>query len=177
MSPHILIERECCLLVLNSVTSTPQWILQPEAAWGVWPGSRPDCPCPVPDCSGQPPSDQSGFSSPLRNRIFSSDSTRKRLLSVASPDEIIPLDRVVQGLSSKSRGNHPFSGFGVTIGCILQILFMFWGPRTVAVGQTAILCVRHLGSQALLFAPQQRVHAPHLPSSLRTPLYTSNMTT
>jgi hypothetical protein len=30
-------ERECCLLVLNSVTSTPQWIRQPEAAWGcVW---------------------------------------------------------------------------------------------------------------------------------------------
>ncbi len=27
-------ERECCLLVLNSVTSTPQWIHQPEAAWG-----------------------------------------------------------------------------------------------------------------------------------------------
>ncbi len=28
-------ERECvcCLLVLNSVTSTPQWIRQPEAAW------------------------------------------------------------------------------------------------------------------------------------------------
>ena len=25
-------ERECCLLVLNSVTSTPQWIHQPEAA-------------------------------------------------------------------------------------------------------------------------------------------------
>jgi len=24
-------ERECCLLVLNSVTSTPQWIRQPEA--------------------------------------------------------------------------------------------------------------------------------------------------
>ena len=24
----------CCLLVLNSVTSTPQWIRQPEAAWG-----------------------------------------------------------------------------------------------------------------------------------------------
>ena len=23
----------CCLLVLNSVTSTPQWIRQPEAAW------------------------------------------------------------------------------------------------------------------------------------------------
>ena len=23
-------ERECCLLVLNSVTSTPQWIRQPE---------------------------------------------------------------------------------------------------------------------------------------------------
>jgi len=27
------IERERCLLVLNSVTSTPQWIRQPEAAW------------------------------------------------------------------------------------------------------------------------------------------------
>jgi hypothetical protein len=26
-------ERVCCLLVLNSVTSTPQWIRQPEAAW------------------------------------------------------------------------------------------------------------------------------------------------
>jgi hypothetical protein len=26
-------ERECCLLVFNSVTSTPQWIRQPEAAW------------------------------------------------------------------------------------------------------------------------------------------------
>jgi len=25
----------CCLLVLNSVTSTPQWIRQPEAAWGL----------------------------------------------------------------------------------------------------------------------------------------------
>jgi hypothetical protein len=24
---------ECCLLVLNSVTATPQWIRQPEAAW------------------------------------------------------------------------------------------------------------------------------------------------
>ena len=42
--PHLLLllllhhsrtrERECCLLVLNSVTSTPQWIRQPEAAWG-----------------------------------------------------------------------------------------------------------------------------------------------
>jgi hypothetical protein len=26
-------ERVCCLLVLNSVISTPQWIRQPEAAW------------------------------------------------------------------------------------------------------------------------------------------------
>ncbi len=28
--------RECCFLVLNSVTSTPQWIrpAEPEAAWG-----------------------------------------------------------------------------------------------------------------------------------------------
>jgi len=33
-------ERECCLLVLNSVTSTPQWIRQPEAAWGWWKLSR-----------------------------------------------------------------------------------------------------------------------------------------
>ena len=28
-----VLERVCCLLVLNSVTSTPQWIRQPEAAW------------------------------------------------------------------------------------------------------------------------------------------------
>jgi hypothetical protein len=28
-------ERVCCLLVLDSVTSTLQWIRQPEAAWGV----------------------------------------------------------------------------------------------------------------------------------------------
>ena len=27
-------ERVCCLLVLSSVTSTPQWIRQPVAAWG-----------------------------------------------------------------------------------------------------------------------------------------------
>jgi hypothetical protein len=27
------VERVCCLLVLNSGTSTPQWIRQPEAAW------------------------------------------------------------------------------------------------------------------------------------------------
>ncbi len=27
-------ERVCCLLVLNSGTSTPQWIRQPKAAWG-----------------------------------------------------------------------------------------------------------------------------------------------
>jgi hypothetical protein len=27
------LESVCCLLVLNSVTSTPQWIRQPEAAW------------------------------------------------------------------------------------------------------------------------------------------------
>ena len=27
------LERVCCLLVLNSVTSTPQWIRQPKAAW------------------------------------------------------------------------------------------------------------------------------------------------
>ena len=34
------------------------------------PGSSPGLPCPVPACIGQPPSDQSRFSSPLRNRIF-----------------------------------------------------------------------------------------------------------
>jgi hypothetical protein len=31
-------ERECCLLVLNSVTSTPQFIRQPEAAWLAYDG-------------------------------------------------------------------------------------------------------------------------------------------
>jgi hypothetical protein len=31
---YVHVERVCCLLVLNSVTSTPQWIRQPEAAWG-----------------------------------------------------------------------------------------------------------------------------------------------
>ena len=30
-----------------------------------------------------------------------------------------------------------------------------WGPRTGAAGPAAILCVRQLGSQALLFAPQR----------------------
>ena len=29
----LLLESVCCLLVLDSVTSTPQWIRQPEAAW------------------------------------------------------------------------------------------------------------------------------------------------
>ena len=33
-SREFLGERECCLLVLNAVTSTPQWIRQPKAAWG-----------------------------------------------------------------------------------------------------------------------------------------------
>jgi hypothetical protein len=33
-SPLVTVLRECCLLVLNAVTSTPQWIRQPEAAWG-----------------------------------------------------------------------------------------------------------------------------------------------
>jgi hypothetical protein len=32
---HSARESVCCLLVLNSVTFTPQWIRQPEAAWGV----------------------------------------------------------------------------------------------------------------------------------------------
>jgi len=33
--PPRSLERDCCLLVLNSVTSTPQWIRQPKAAWGM----------------------------------------------------------------------------------------------------------------------------------------------
>ena len=41
----------CCLLVLNSVTSTPQWIRQPESAWG-------------------PPSGRSGFSPPFGTEFF-----------------------------------------------------------------------------------------------------------
>jgi hypothetical protein len=32
-SPSPSPERVCCLLVLDSVTSTPRWIRQPEAAW------------------------------------------------------------------------------------------------------------------------------------------------
>ena len=32
--PRAHTERVCCLLVLNSVTSTQQWIRQSEAAWG-----------------------------------------------------------------------------------------------------------------------------------------------
>ena len=35
------------------------------------PGARPGRPCPVPACSGQPPSGRNGFSSPSRNRISS----------------------------------------------------------------------------------------------------------
>ena len=29
----LIIESVCCLLVLNAVTFTPQWIRQPKAAW------------------------------------------------------------------------------------------------------------------------------------------------
>ena len=32
---------ECCLLVLNAVPSTPQWIRQPKAAWGLMLGPAP----------------------------------------------------------------------------------------------------------------------------------------
>ena len=35
------------------------------------------------------------------------------------------------------------------------IRVMLWGPRTGASGQSVGLCVRQLGSQALLFAPQR----------------------
>ena len=37
------------------------------------PGARPGSPCPVPDCSGQPQSDQRRFIPPLRNRRSSKD--------------------------------------------------------------------------------------------------------
>ena len=79
----------------------------------------------------------------------------QRLRSVASPVRFIPPVQVVPGLSSGVRGNHPYSGgLGgeVTIVRAPPIRVMFWGPRTGAAGQTAGLCVRQLGSQALLFA-------------------------
>jgi hypothetical protein len=60
----------------------------------------------------------------------------------------------LSGLSSGARGNHPFSGGEVTIVRTPPVRFMFWGPRTIAAGVAAILCVRQLGSQALLLAPQ-----------------------
>jgi hypothetical protein len=34
------------------------------------PGARPGRPCPVPACSGQPPSGRSGFSSPFGTEFF-----------------------------------------------------------------------------------------------------------
>ena len=76
----------------------------------------------------------------------------QRLRSVASPVRFIPPVQVVPGLSSGVRGNHPYSGGEVTIVSAPPIRVMFWGPRTGAAGQTAGLCVRQLGSQALLFA-------------------------
>jgi hypothetical protein len=79
----------------------------------------------------------------------------QRLRSVASPVRFIPPVGVVPGLSSGARGNHPFSGGEVTIVRIPPIRVMFWGPRSGAAGQTAGLCVRQLGSQTLLFAPQR----------------------
>jgi hypothetical protein len=76
----------------------------------------------------------------------------QRLRSVASPVRFIPPVQVVPGLSSWARGNHPYSGGEVTIVRAPPIRVMFWGPLTGAAGQTAGLCVRQLGSQALLFA-------------------------
>ena len=54
----------------------------------------------------------------------------------------------------KLRGswNPSILGGEVTIVRAPQIRVMFWGPRTDAAGQTTGLCVRQLGSQALLFA-------------------------
>jgi hypothetical protein len=77
---------------------------------------------------------------------------RQRLRSVASPVEFIPPVRVL-GLSSGARGNHPYSGGEVTIVRAPPIRVMLWRPRTGAAGQAAILCVRQLGSQALVFVP------------------------
>ena len=76
----------------------------------------------------------------------------QRLCSVASPVRFIPPVQVVPGLSSGVRGNHPYSGGEVTIVRAPPIRVMLWGPRTGAAGQTAGLCDRQHGSQALLFA-------------------------
>ena len=62
---------------------------------------------------------------------------------------------MIPGLSSWDSGNHPFSGGGVTVVSTPPIRVMSWGPRTGAAGPATILCVRQLGSQALLFAPQK----------------------
>ena len=46
-------ERVCCLLALNSVTSTPQWIRQPEAAWLHTRGcDQEDLECKMGVCGG-----------------------------------------------------------------------------------------------------------------------------
>ncbi len=73
------------------------------------------------------------------------------------PGQVHPPGRVVQGLSSGARGNHPYSGGEVTIVCTPQIRVMLWGRRTDAAGQTTGLCVRQLGSQDLLF---EKDHQP-----------------
>jgi hypothetical protein len=48
------------------------------------PRARPGLPCPVPACSGQPPSGQSGFSFPLPNRIPICDPFAPALCSSAA---------------------------------------------------------------------------------------------
>ena len=77
------------------------------------------------------------------------------------PGQVHPPGRVVPGLSSGARGNHPYSEGEVTIVRAPPIRVMLWGPRTGAAGQTAGLCVRQLGSQALLFAPQLVIVSQH----------------
>jgi hypothetical protein len=77
------------------------------------------------------------------------------------PGQVHPPGRVVPGLSSGARGNHLYSGGEVTIVSTVPIRVMLWGPLTVAAGQTAGLCVRQLGSQDLLFAPQWVIVRQH----------------
>ena len=85
---------------------------------------------------------------------------RQRLRFVASPVEFIPPDRVVPGLLVPGLVETILSrGVGYMWGDYIvrapPIWVMLWRPRTGTAGQAAILCVRQLGSQALLFAPQR----------------------
>jgi hypothetical protein len=80
---------------------------------------------------------------------------RQRLRSVASPVEFIPPGPCGAGFKLRGLWKPSILGGGMTIVRIPPIRVMFWGPRTGAAGPAAILCVRQLGSQALLIAPQR----------------------